>query len=226
MSCQEEIVPRGTIWVVTRFLVWESLTSARSWDIMENMLVDIIFVLLLIVFALHGAWRGFLKGLLAFFSVLISIVFSVLLARPIAGLLNGWFGWGDSLGELVNENLGINLAEDTGFLVLIAIVSVAFFIFLRIAVFFIARMITRLKRFSRRINRVDQLLGLFLGIFRFLLYFFALTALIVVASTLTATTGIEEFLFGDSNVAGWFFGFMSDWVVPIIRGLGAAIGIG
>ena len=61
--------------------------------------LDIIIIALVIIIAIVGLARGFLKSLLQLFGTLITLVVSILLARPFAALLENWFGMSTALGN-------------------------------------------------------------------------------------------------------------------------------
>lgn len=62
-------------------------------------IIDIIFIVLLLLFAFIGAKKGFLKTILSLVSSVLSFTGAVYLAKPLVELLNNWFSVVTSLGE-------------------------------------------------------------------------------------------------------------------------------
>ena len=63
--------------------------------------VDIGVCVIVLIFGIVGYFRGFLKTLLGFFSVLVTFVLAVLLAKLVCGLLETWFGMTTGLSNWV-----------------------------------------------------------------------------------------------------------------------------
>ena len=168
------------------------------------MLIDILFVLIAIAFLVHGFFKGFLRGILSFVTVFISIIISILLAWPISIWIQNWFDLDDRL-------------------LTTAITAVFIFCLIRLALFFLMRFIKKLKEQSVALNRIDQFLGLALGLFRFLLYSFILVTLLLIASNISLLSGITNWFLDGSHVFAWLYGWMSRLVVPIIRAITGGI---
>jgi len=152
-------------------------------------LTDVIFILLLIAFVLHGLFKGFLRGVLSLVTVFLSIIISVLLAWPLALLFDSWFDW----------------VENHGLAVVIIITAIVIFIIIRLAIFLLMRFVAKLKERSRVLNWLDMILGLLLGLFRFTLYFASLAAIISLAANIPPLARIPEWLFDESVIASWFY---------------------
>ena len=67
--------------------------------------VDIAIIVIVLLYAIIGLSRGFLKSLLNFFGTLATLALSILLAKPVSGLLNNWFGLSDKLGDWISGSL-------------------------------------------------------------------------------------------------------------------------
>lgn len=68
-------------------------------------LLDIIVLVFLGLVALIGFWKGFLNTLLSLFSSTLSAVASFFLAKPLASLLNNWFGLAGTIGNSVSTQI-------------------------------------------------------------------------------------------------------------------------
>lgn len=67
--------------------------------------VDIIFFVILVIFAIVGVSRGFLKSLVALFGTLLTLVVAILLSKPVAGLVDSWFGLSSVFQGMMVESL-------------------------------------------------------------------------------------------------------------------------
>lgn len=65
--------------------------------------IDIVFLALLILFALVGATRGFLKTIVSLASSVLSFAGAIYLAKPLVGLLNSWFSVVTKLGTSLTQ---------------------------------------------------------------------------------------------------------------------------
>lgn len=54
-------------------------------------IIDIILVLLLVCFLLVGLFKGFWRSLFALLSSFVTLLLAILIAKPVASLLDGWF---------------------------------------------------------------------------------------------------------------------------------------
>jgi len=165
--------------------------------------VDIIFVILAIAFAVHGVITGAMRGLLYLTTGIFAIVVSLLIAFPIALLLSNSFGWNR--------------------LLVMAIAAVIIYIIIRIIVFVLSRYIKRLKEQRPTLNKIDRGLGLFVGLLKFFFYCLSLTFFLALLANAGPLARIPEWIFNDSTVAAWAYDLMSDWVVPLVTKIGAGV---
>ena len=63
--------------------------------------VDIGICVVLLIFAIVGYFRGFLKTLLGFFSVLVTFALAILLSKLFCGLFETWFGMNTGLANWI-----------------------------------------------------------------------------------------------------------------------------
>ena len=186
------------------------------------MVIDIILISFLIGFAVLGSRRGFLRSLLSLVSITVSILLAVLGARPIARLLDNWWGLADSIGEWFSGG-GIldSVARNNGMLVLIIMVAVVLFVGLRISLFFLKRFVKHVMENSKVLGRIDQVLGLFFGIVRFFYYVCLLSLVVMILSSTSALADLPQWLFADSTIAAWLYDRALDVVIPLLRSVGA-----
>ena len=73
--------------------------------------IDIIAIVLIVIVALIGVSRGFLKTLVGLFGTLATLVLAIWLAKPVAGLINGWWGLDGTFANLVEPSVTSAFAE-------------------------------------------------------------------------------------------------------------------
>lgn len=77
--------------------------------------LDIAIIALVVIMALVGMGRGFLKSLLQLFGTLVTLALSIWLAKPFNGLLQNWFGLNSALAGALNDPIaGVCAAGDGG----------------------------------------------------------------------------------------------------------------
>lgn len=74
-------------------------------------LLDIIVLVLLLLTALIGFWKGFLNSLLSFFSSALSLTCAFFLSKPLASLMNNWFKLGATIGNAISSQISGFFAE-------------------------------------------------------------------------------------------------------------------
>lgn len=67
--------------------------------------IDIALFVILAIFAIVGFARGFLKSLIALFGTLLTLVVAILLAKPVAGLVDSWFGLSTVFQHMIEGSL-------------------------------------------------------------------------------------------------------------------------
>ena len=68
-------------------------------------IIDIVVLVLLLLTALIGFWKGFINSLLSFFSSALSLTAAFFLAKPLASLMNNWFKLGATIGNAVSGQI-------------------------------------------------------------------------------------------------------------------------
>ncbi len=76
--------------------------------------VDIAIIVIILVYAILGLSRGFLKSLLRFFGTIATLALSILLSKPVSGLFEQWFGLSSKLGEFMSTTLAPYCSTSTG----------------------------------------------------------------------------------------------------------------
>lgn len=67
--------------------------------------IDIAFAVILVIFLLIGVFKGFWKTFVSLFSTLVLLIIGILLAKPLSGLLENWFGFISSIASSMQGGL-------------------------------------------------------------------------------------------------------------------------
>lgn len=76
-------------------------------------ILDIVLICLLVIFALIGFSKGFINTLISLVGNVASLVAAFFLAKPLATLLNGWFGLAGALSSKLTTHIGTLFTEFT-----------------------------------------------------------------------------------------------------------------
>ena len=67
--------------------------------------IDIIFIAILGIGAIIGAYKGFLQSLVTLCGTLLTLVLAIWLSKPASGLLESWFGLNTALGSALHDTI-------------------------------------------------------------------------------------------------------------------------
>ncbi|MCL2846213.1 MAG: CvpA family protein [Firmicutes bacterium] len=180
------------------------------------MFADIVVGTLILLFAIIGAHTGLLRGLIKSIPTFAIVVVAIMLAVPIAGLLDGWFNWAEALSALFEgEGTLDTWARNNGRSVLIVLTAVGLFLLMKLILLSLSRFIKRLTQSNRTIGRVDRILGFFFGLGRFLVY------ACILAMFLSLFPDLQETLLEDSTLAAWIYDRAVDIASLVIRNVNA-----
>ena len=70
-----------------------------------GLIIDIAIIIALVVFGIIGLKKGFLKSVISIFSWVVCLVIAVLLAKYVAGWLNGIYNFSNFIGEKISGGL-------------------------------------------------------------------------------------------------------------------------
>jgi len=178
---------------------------------------------ILLAFIIIGAWRGFMRGILRFVTSTLGLIMSVFIARPIATVLDRWFGFSSSFSRMfTNEGAFYEIVRNTGFFFLVVVVAFTLFASVRIAAWLMSKKIKLITRSSKRIRRADRQLGALLGVFKFIIWVFLTSVLLMMLDSVSFTSSIPNAILGDSTIASWMYDLSLRILSPFMRTLSAA----
>lgn len=76
--------------------------------------LDIIVIGVLIIFAIIGLMRGFLRGVLSLFSTLVTLILAIWLAKPVSGIVDSLFGLTNAFAGSLEPTF-LNFFTNTGY---------------------------------------------------------------------------------------------------------------
>lgn len=154
------------------------------------MIADLIFILLVLVFGIIWAKKGFTLAVLSFLNKIVSLVVAVLLAKPVATVLSSTiFGtWAETLANKMFSSVTIlqsfEILSNASWWILLAMSFIVAFIGLMI-IFQVAKVFAKAITSLPIIKQVDSLLGFALG---------AVTAVAICYVILAFTFGMQDFV--------------------------------
>lgn len=186
--------------------------------------IDIVFIAILVIFAIIGLWRGLFDSLLALISSGVALVVAVLTAKPVAKLLNkmvsinGWFektlnktvGNEGTITLFGNTELSFSVKEVAEFLSIVFAIIVMF-ILIKLAVWLLAKLFDSVASSSNIASGLNKVLGLFFGLLRGAVFaVVALSLCCVFSSTKLIGNKIQETV-DNSTVTKYVYKYVSDY---------------
>ena len=189
--------------------------------------IDIIFIALIILFAVIGLWKGLLDSILGLITSFASIFIAIWAAKPVAkfirkivdvdslfyNLLEGFYK-----GSEVKTIFGVSLTREklSAFLT-VAACAVLVFILLRLTVWLISKLFDSATASSSTLSGLNRLFGLCFGVVKGLL----INCVILAGVSVLANTGIAPNLkatVNDSKISNFFYKYTSNFVHEKLSG--------
>ena len=180
------------------------------------MILDLIVIALFLIFGLVGMRRGFIDSALLMVKTSFSIIIAIVLARPVAGLLNSIFGLQKVCTDLFNTS------ATNGKLIYIAIIILLIFVLIRLIIHFLRKLGARAKEI-KIVKGADSALGFLFGLLRFAFMFCLLSFAVYVITALPFLGGLRTALFEGSTVAKWLYKVVTDLVLHEVLGAAASL---
>ena len=171
------------------------------------MWLDIVVCILFAGCAVIGFFVGFMRGIIGFVSGTVSFIAAIFLANPLAKLLNNWFGM-DRLLEIGNIN---GRAINT--LICFATIYGLFYLFF----FLINKLIIKIKKDNKHIDRADRIGGIFLGIAKGFLTFCTIATIVYLLSTIPFIDEWVSAALKNSVITGFLYNIAKTLVWPLIK---------
>lgn len=186
--------------------------------------IDIVFIAILVIFAIIGLWRGLFDSLLALISSGVALTVGVLTAKPVAKLLNkmisinSWFektlnktvGTDGTITLFGNTNLTFSVKEVAEFLSIVFAIIVMF-VLIKLAVWLLAKLFDSVASSSNIASGLNKVLGLFFGLLRgAVVVVVTLSLCCVFSSTKLIGNKIQETV-DNSTVTKYVYKYVSDY---------------
>lgn len=183
------------------------------------MWLDIVLLVLIVLCALRGLFKGFFDSLLSLFGNLVSVVIAYFLAKYVASFLNSVFKvsdyivklltkWGVSEGGIIGFSR-VKLANTITFVLSILVI----WLLLRLAIMLLSKLFSSVTSNSSAISGLNRLFGFIFGAvkgFAFVIIGFGLCA--IVTTFLPSKTNQNFNAFMKSNpVSNTVYVKVADW---------------
>lgn len=182
------------------------------------MWVDIVFFVIIAIFALIGLWKGLFDSLLSLISTGVCLAVAVWLAKPCASFINNTIKldvpklFDGLIGKFSNEAsfefFGMTFArgEIAGFLSMI-FAGLIVFVLLRLGIYLLAKLFDSITANSTALSGLNRVFGLFFGI---------LKGGVIVLVTLAICTVFARFTniethIKKSTVTNWVYNYVDDF---------------
>ena len=154
-------------------------------------------------------WRkGFLRGVLGFAAAIVSLTVAILCAKPLARLLDKWFGFSGAVGALPN----------------MLICGVVVYLLIWFAFFIVMRFVRRAKEKNKKLDKADKIGGIFLGIAKTLVSVSMFFLTLYLMSSVPFASKIGDWLLKGSVIGQFIYDVTLKIVVPIWKALEGAAG--
>jgi len=178
------------------------------------MYLDIAICLILALSAFLGWRRGFMRGILGFTASIISLVAAIFTARPLAKLLDRWFNLSEHLSSLIKgQGSFLNFL-----LCIILIYATIYLIF-----FFVHRAIRKVKEKNKRLDKVDKIAGILLGLAKGTLSICMALLALYLLSSIPFMDKAVDWMLNKSTIGKFMYGITADIVAPIFGAIESAI---
>ena len=189
--------------------------------------IDIIFIALIIIFAIIGLWKGLLDSILGLITSFASVFIAIWLAKPVAKFIRKIVDvdslFYKMLGGFYKDSetksiFGVALTREklSAFLTVVAS-AVLVFILLRLTVWLISKLFDSATASSSTLSGLNRLFGLCFGVVKGLLINF----LILGGISILANTGIAPNLkttINNSKITNFFYKYTSNFVQEKLSG--------
>lgn len=186
--------------------------------------IDIVFIAILVLFAIIGVWRGLFDSLLALISSGVALTVAIFTAKSVAKFLNktfkinSWFskiltksvGEGGTITLFGKTDLSFAINEVAEFLSMIFAIIVVF-VLIKLAVWLLAKLFDSVVSSSTIGSGLNKVLGLVFGACRgFLVVIIVLSLCCVFSSTKLIGNKIQENI-DNSSVTKYVYKYVSDY---------------
>ena len=186
--------------------------------------IDIVFIAILVLFAVIGIWRGLFDSLLALISSGVALTIAIFTAKSVAKFLNktfkinSWFskiltnstGEGGTITLFGKTDLSFAIEEVAEFLSIVFAIIVVF-ILIKLAVWLLAKLFDSVVSNSTIASGLNKVLGLLFGACRgFFVIVVVLALCCVFSSTNLIGNKVQESI-DNSSVTKYVYKYVSDY---------------
>lgn len=163
---------------------------------MSGIIVDVIFIAILLIFALVGLFRGFFNTLISLLGFVASILIAFLFREQTIAILDSIFGLSDWATNLVGEGVASFLIP--------AIAILVAFILIKIIVFILEHTVGKLFK-KGLVGNINRALGCILGFVKGALYTFGVFMVLFALSAIPTVKNFTDSTFKDTYIVSWVY---------------------
>lgn len=180
--------------------------------------IDIVFIAIIVIFAIIGLAKGFFDSLLSLFASVASIFLAFWASKPVAAFLNKLVdvnGFFEKLllkaGVSSNGIAGHSLSQLASICTIIASMIIVYLL-IKVAVWLLARLFDSATANSTALSGMNRLFGLLFGALQGFAMVLILLGLTSIASYIPSVeTKVNDFL-ADSKITRGTYSYVNEWV--------------
>lgn len=183
--------------------------------------VDIIFIVLIVIFAIVGLSKGLFESILSIFSSVLSIVVAILVAKPVAAFINKMVDANKFFADILTKWnwIGENgatvfgktyTAAQIGNACTIIVSVLAVWLLIKLAIWLLSKLFDSATSSSSAISGLNRVLGLVFGAAKGFLIGCVGLGLAAVLS-ICGVSGVKD-LMEKNKMTNYIYGYVSEWV--------------
>jgi uncharacterized membrane protein required for colicin V production len=189
--------------------------------------VDIVFIVLIAIFAIIGLSKGLFESILGIFSSILSVAIAIAVSGPVSGFLNSTvhaneffanllvkWEWITAEGKVIFGKL--YTVEQIGNTVSIIVAVVAVWLLIKLAIALLSKLFDNATSSNSALSGLNRVLGLVFGAAKGFLIGVVVLGLASVLS-LAGINNVKTTIEKESKFTNFVYGYVSDWVYTAVE---------
>lgn len=190
--------------------------------------IDIVFIALIVVFALIGLARGLFESILSIFSSALSIIVAILASKYVAAFLNNitncnaffaekmvaW-GWVPAEGATLFGKVFSPEQLATTLTIILSVVSV--WLLIKLAIWLLSKLFDNVTASSNAISGLNRVLGMIFGAAKGFLLGCVALGLITVITVFVPNNSIVKEIQDKNKMTNFVYKYVSTWVGDTLK---------
>ncbi|MBR2467880.1 MAG: CvpA family protein [Clostridia bacterium] len=189
--------------------------------------VDIVFIVLIAIFAIIGLSKGLFESILGIFSSILSVAIAIAVSGPVSGFLNStvhaneffanllvkWEWIGADGKEIFGKFYNV---EQIGNAVSIIVAVVAVWLLIKLAIALLSKLFDNATSSNSALSGLNRVLGLVFGAAKGFLIGVVVLGLASILS-LAGINNVKTTIENESKFTNFVYGYVSDWVYTAVE---------